>query len=244
MMLTQATPLTDAKYISSLSHIHGAVEDRKHLEVIQSHIVDYLFEVSRGGHGIIKTVPVFVDHTDPHSFHDVSYKVLTENEITIETYANTPSVSAAPIVVIFGVCAQRHLAAFTSKWSLGWLPSGTSDHAVGTVWFSKESFLEGRLLRVLELLNARTAVVPQAASAENRNGQWNCELTTLDKHKSHSGHVHACNWRRVKNNSPRFLEYGWEHHADWQTREGDSLSEGEYSLACECSYPKPIVHGS
>lgn len=221
-------------------------ESQKRLEILKSRIGDYLFELSRGGHSVIKTVPTFVhDHTDPLGFSDISFKVLTKEEISVDTYAASElrtTVSDTPIVVIFGVCSNRKLPAFTSKWSLGWLPSGAAKNAVGTVWFSRESFLESRLLHAPESFNARTTVVPTFAGVVD--GQWKCDITTWDKHEPYGARGQVCHWHKAGNSSPRSLEYVWEHYDNWSNREGDSLSEGEYSIACKykfCNLPLAVT---
>lgn len=233
---------SDVKYIHDLSEVRNLGVGRdaeKHLETVKTYVEHYLTELARGGYGIIKTVPTFVENSlDPFAFTDVAYKILTKDEITVAHYISGKAASDTPIVVIYGVCTRRPLPVFITRWSLGWLPSGGAKNTVGTVWFSKETFLEKRLLHVLEEFNARTTIVPKFAGIVD--GSWKCDLSTWEKHESRGARGERCTWQSGPSSSPRHLEYVWEHRDDWNyERDGTLVTEstGEYSLLCEHNNP-------
>lgn len=158
---------------------------------------------------------------------------MTKESVTIEDYTSgSHAITDTPVVVIFGVCTKRPIPPFASKWSLGWLPTGGAKNTVGTVWFSKESFLDHRLLHVLEDFNARTTVLPKFAGIVN--GVWNCDITTWEQSEQLGKRGVRCQWKELES-SPRYLEYVWEHKDDWAHENEATVRTdgvGEYTLGC------------
>lgn len=218
-----------------MHHLGDGREGERKLEVLKTFIGHYLLDLAQSGYGIIKTVPTFESENASKSFAftNVSYQILTKGVVTIQHFMlETQTASDIPVLVMFGVCTNRQLLTFPGKWSLGWLPTGES--RLGTVWFSREMFLQRRLLYVLEEFNARTTILPKFVGIEN--GAWKCDLTTWEQDENHSRRGDRCGWKEVSEGSPRYLEFIWEHRDDWShEREGTFYAEatGEYSLRCQ-----------
>lgn len=170
--------------------------------------------------------------------------MLTKESVTLEQYIDADEIRGivdTPVLVIYGVSTRRPVPPFLSKWSVGWLPSGVAKNTIGTVWFSKETFLERRLLALLEGFNARTTILPSFAGV--MNGVWKYDLTTWAASKYHSGRGERCAWTEIVSSNPRYLEYVWEHRDGWNHEtEGTTFSEGEYSLSCERFLCPSFVH--
>ena len=89
-------------------------------------------------------------------YQNFAFKIICEQEVKIENFLTTPSAASdSSIIVIAGLQSERPTPTF--PWSPGWLPS-TISRGVGTVWISKEEFLQ-RLLDILETFNAQTTIV-------------------------------------------------------------------------------------
>ncbi|GJE95840.1 hypothetical protein PsYK624_120300 [Phanerochaete sordida] len=230
--------LANAKYIGDLSdayNLGAGREGEKRLMTIKSLISSYLAEVGRSGCGILKTIPTYIDDVaDPFALKDIAFKVLTKDAVTIEHYVTgSHLITDTPVIAIYGVCTKRALPPFVGRWSLGWLPTSGPRDTAGIVCFSKESFLEQRLLHALEDFNARTTVLPKFAGLVN--GSWSCDLTTWYENELLGKRGVRCLWKEVATSSSRYLEYVWEHRDDW-AHENDATTRiegiGEYSLGC------------
>ena len=115
------------------------------------------------------------------------------------------------------------------KWLTSWIIPGGRRKNFGTVYLSKEIFLEGRLLRLLEGVNRRTTLLPKFAGIIN--GRSNFEVWAWDEETHHKNT--KCLWE-PRESGPEALEYGWEHYDSWShEHKGTDEKKSAYSLSCE-----------
>ncbi|KAF8313281.1 hypothetical protein DL93DRAFT_1187039 [Clavulina sp. PMI_390] len=103
--------------------------------------------------------------------------IYSRTPITRENYMIIPP-GEEPVVAILGMTdPQRQLPSADLCWSANWLYG--SGATLGTLALSKDVFLEGRLLPLLEGVNRATTLVP--AKLDMDAGEWLIELTTWKK---------------------------------------------------------------
>ncbi|KAJ7824728.1 hypothetical protein B0H14DRAFT_2369355 [Mycena olivaceomarginata] len=116
------------------------------------------------------------------------------------------------------------------NWGCGWVGPSRSH---GTICLSRESFLEGKLLAMLELVNRHTTVVPRFPR-ENEQ-EWEVYLTTWDHHQYRKNK--RCNWQKVDKATPGWLEYAWDHRDKWSyEHEGTREESSAFSVLCELCF--------
>ncbi|PSS11038.1 hypothetical protein PHLCEN_2v3334 [Hermanssonia centrifuga] len=206
------------------------------VETVKHYMLQYLAHLSRAGHNIIHSVPVFSsDLRISFGFTEVIHKVVTKTEVTVKNCTYRSHSSESPVILILGMCNGRSIPSFLLEWHAGWVISTRGHKSLGTVCLSREAFLEGRLLRLLAEINAKTTLVPEFAGVID--GQWKLDLTTWAQHTYRSsGNTDF----KKKSGSSSHLEYVWEHRDDWNyEHQGSDEKNGEYSLSCRT---KNTVH--
>ncbi|KAL0952771.1 hypothetical protein HGRIS_006999 [Hohenbuehelia grisea] len=183
----------------------------------------YLRELSHHGHHIIHTIPIF-PHTHKFGLTSASFQVVSKTTVTIK---NCMSRHEAPVIMVLGMMCGRPLPPSVILWGSGWVIPGGKSH--GTICLSRASFLEGKLLARLELVNARTTVVPRFPR-ENEE-EYKVYLTTWDHHRYRKSK--PCSWTLLSNANPGWLEYGWEHRDEWSyEHEGTREQSSGFSVLC------------
>ncbi|KAJ6541182.1 hypothetical protein DFH09DRAFT_1174690 [Mycena vulgaris] len=224
----------NAKHVPKLSitaGLHGMDREAAlKLETVIQYTREYLGHLSQNGHNIIHSVPVFTADADSFGLTSVTYQVVTKTKVTIETCRHAIKESEAPVILILGMCGFRPMPTIRLPWGQGWVISGQK--SLGTICLSRETFLEGRLLKLLALLNKKTTIVPEWAGIVN--GEWQYKLTTLEKHSRRKDE--RSSWKFFKK-SDKSLDYTWEHRDEWNhdsKHDGFSGEEkhGAYSLFC------------
>jgi hypothetical protein len=205
------------------------------LETVIQYTREYLEHLSHNGHNIIHSVPVFTVNADSFGLTSVTYQVVTKTKVTVETCRRAIKESETPVILILGMCAFRPLPTIRLPWVQGWVISGQK--SLGTICLSRETFLDGHLLKFLALVNKKTTIVPESAGIVN--GEWQYRLTTLEKHAFRANERGG--WKFAKK-SDKSLEFEYLHSDVWKhaaQHEGFSGEEktGEYSVLC-----KRLVH--
>ncbi|KAF7328255.1 hypothetical protein MVEN_02565400 [Mycena venus] len=225
----------NAKHIPALSNtagLHGT-GDREavlKLETVLQYTRDYLEHLSHNGHNIIHSVPVFTANANSFGITSVTYQVVTKTKVTLETCRHTIKDSDGPVILILGMCGFRSMPTVRLQWFNGWVLSGQK--SLGSICLSREMFLEGRLLKLLALVNKKTTIVPEWAGIVN--GDWDYELTILEKHSRRQNERGS--WKFFAR-TDKSLDYIWDHHDEWKhdsKHDGFSGEEkhGEYSVSC------------
>ncbi|KAJ7710708.1 hypothetical protein B0H17DRAFT_1223880 [Mycena rosella] len=225
----------NAKHVPELSITAGlqGMGDREavlKLETVLQYTREYLEHLSHHGHNIVHSVPIFTAGADSFGLTSVTYQVVTKTKVTIETCRHAIKESEAPVILILGMCGSRSMPTIRLQWFQGWVIPGQK--SLGSICLSKEMFLEGRLLKLLALVNKKTTIVPEWAGIVN--GEWQYHLTILEKHSRRNNERGS--WKFFKR-SDKSLDYIWEHRDEWNhdsKHEGFSGEEkhGEYSLSC------------
>jgi hypothetical protein len=152
---------------------------------------------------------------------------------TAVSVANCMFKYEAPVIMVLGMmCGRALLAQQPIPWGSGWVIPGGSRGAKshGTICLSRASFLEGKLLATLELVNRRTTVVPRFPRESEE--EWKVYLTTWDNHRYRKNK--QCSWKKVENGNPGWLEYGWEHRDEWSyEHEGTREEASGFSVLCK-----------
>ena len=83
-----------------------------------------------------------------------------------------------PVIVVCGMTRpDASFPATALRWSANWLYNNPS--TMGTLALSREIFLEGRLLPLLESINRATTLLP--AKLDMDAGDWEVEFTSWEK---------------------------------------------------------------
>ncbi|KAJ7199899.1 hypothetical protein B0H12DRAFT_1036920 [Mycena haematopus] len=185
----------------------------------------YLVELSVGGHNIIHSTPIF-PRTHHFGLTSASFQIVSKDVVTI---TNCMFEREAPVLMVVGMMGGRPLPTETISWGHGWVIHGGRIPSHGTMCLSRAALIEGKLLVALEVVNRRTTVVPRFPG--DHEEEWNVHLTTWDNH--HYRKNEQCNWKRVANSNPGWLEYAWEHRDDW-TYEHDSTRNQAFAFSVLC----------
>lgn len=228
-----------ANYRSELSNVDCLCEGKGRqvvdkLETAICYTKKYLAEMGHHGHNVIHTIPIFPGSAKSlFGLTSVAHCIVSKNKVTVETCGHARKASEAPVILIVGNCGGRALNFVPPEWNAGWViaASKSSSSSLGTVCLAKSAFLEGCLLKNLEVINAQTTIVPNFAGVID--GQWNFELTTWAKHAFRKSRI--CKWKAVEKCDEGTLQYIWEHRDGWShEHEGTAHDEtdGEYSIDC------------
>ncbi|KAF8125900.1 hypothetical protein K438DRAFT_2001766 [Mycena galopus ATCC 62051] len=203
---------------------HGALVAKRQFGSFRYFIEKYLDVLSTNGHNIIHSTPI-VPISDSFGFTDVSFQIVSKEPVTA---ANCVFHREAPVLVVYGMMSGRPMPQAVIQWGHGWVvPGRIPSH--GTVVLSRECFLESKLLAMLEVVNRRTTVVPRFPGADEE--EWKVHLTTWDDH--HYRRNERCNWKKVAQINPGWLEYAWEHRDEWTyEHEGTHNQTFAYAVLC------------
>lgn len=171
------------------------------------------------------------DETDQLTELSFHHKVVSEQEVTIESFLTSRLDSSdSSLVVILGVLTNT--AVPNVPWSPGWLPSAESN-GVGTVWISRDAFLE-HVLKYLADFNAETTIVRQNDSgtdsfitlkARNEANKDNVNYTKVE-----------AKWHPEQDSTllgPEWMAYNWHYTYDASRREGTLIRQDLDSLLCK-----------
>ena len=200
------------------------------LELVQRYIRDYFAALSGYGYNVIQSLPYLtrpdVDFSS-YAFTSIDYRVIASKEITIKNCMQKVNPAEAPALLIYGMLGGRPMPDQLIQWITSFIIAGKRNF--GTVCFNKQIFLEGNLLKRLELVNRRTTLVPKFAGVIDGKSHFDLCAWGDDQYRSKQ----LCNWRRTQ--APEgVLAYIWEHRDEWShEHEGTDEKSGEYSLQCE-----------
>jgi hypothetical protein len=183
----------------------------------------YLKQVSHNGMNIIYSIPISSSATAGFSLTSVAFQIVSKTVITV---TNRHLAKVAPVILVTGMCDARPLPNITLEWSEAWVVR----KSYGTVILSRENFLEGSLLSVLNGINAKTTVLPRFPSANE--DEFSVYLTTLENHPYRKNR--KTEWQLVKSSSPAWREYGFDHRDEWSyEHQGTQHDIGAYSVICK-----------
>ncbi|KAJ7731993.1 hypothetical protein B0H16DRAFT_1582407 [Mycena metata] len=220
----------NAEYIYKHSSMPN-IWDEGHLVAIERlksfihYMGKYLNVLSRGGHNIIHSIPIF-PHTHEFGLTSASFQVVSKSPVIVTNYMFEHEV---PVLMVVGMVCGRLLPVQTIPWVGGWVFSGGRSKSHGTICLSRTAFLEKKLLATLELVNRRTTVIPRFP--REGEDEWKVYLTTWADHPSRTHE--ECQWTKVENSNPSWLEYTWEHRDEWSyEHEGTRHGASGYSVLC------------
>ena len=115
-----------------------------------------------------------------------------------------------------------------------WVIHSKKFKTFGSVYLSKDAFLESRLLPLLERVNQKTTILPQFAGIVNNEWYFDIGAWEKDPHRF----VQRCLWERnAESSGEKYLEYVWNHYGELSSRERGAIGaerNAESLLACEC----------
>jgi hypothetical protein len=230
--------IPEATFIHELSTFDDASYGRSRLGIdkvqaviyyIQDHFLRHL---SASGHHILYSIPVWVAEKDRprDAFTDVTFQVYSKQVVERGNWSRVSKIYQ-PILVIIGVTGNRSLPRHRLQYSTNWLIRASEGISYGTVSLSRDLFLDGLLIPLLNKVNVATTVVPIHIGVEA--GEWDLALSTWGGKGSRK--KGPCAWKSVGANADALL-YKWEHRDDW-TYEHDSTvknaNKGSYFVSCE-----------
>jgi hypothetical protein len=196
---------------------------------MKTRIDEYLHYLERSGHNIIHSVPIFKQALT-FGLTDVSIQVVSKTVITVR---NVTHVHEAPVLLVLGMLEHRPMPTITISWGAGWVIPPRKGHvSYGTICLSQRTFLEGRLLHLLEQINRETTVIPRFPNEDE--DEHTVYLTTWNQHTHRRNK--GCNWTLSDKHHSDWLEYIFEHK---DVREYSHEMSGahpeldEYSVLCE-----------
>ncbi|KAK7042564.1 hypothetical protein R3P38DRAFT_320807 [Favolaschia claudopus] len=227
-----------AKYIYKHSSMPG-MWDSGSLSAVDTlksfihYMEKYLVELSMSGYNIIHSTPIF-PHTHGFGLTAATFQIISKTTVTI---MNCMFEHEAPVIMVLGMMRGRPLPTDAGiSWGSGWViptggaGAGAKSTSHGTICLSRESFLEGKLLVALELVNRRTTVVPRFP--EENEEEWQVYLTTWDQHRYRKNKV--CKWKKDEKVTDGWLMYGWEFRDEWTyDKEGTFIDASGYAVLCQ-----------
>lgn len=100
----------------------------------------------------------------------------------------------------------------------------------GTVCVSRATFLNTRVLALLEKVNAETTILPAFSGVED--GDWVLALTTWSNHQMKK--ARTCKWKEVTRAHSESLDFEWRNRDNWRYQhDGDFGGNGLYSVDCK-----------
>lgn len=231
------TFFADPKCITELCTFDGLDNDSDRIQVekqvaIREFVQVYLKTLVRDGHHVIHSVPIFCPGVDlQFGLTSAEFKVITKTVVTVNNCRRAIPLADAPVILVLGMCGGRPMPPIDIKWLCAWIISTKSNKTIGTLGLSRETFLEGVLLKKLMFINKRTTIVPKMASVIN--GVWKFELSQWSDHSMLAGT--DCRWKLASADNGK-LVYGWEHRTAWSHEHEETSQDdrnGEYALSCE-----------
>lgn len=229
--LTAPKCLPELCSFESLGHDSDRTQVEKQV-AIWEFVHSYLKTLIKDGHHVIHSVPIFTPGVDlQFGLTSAAFKVVTKTTVTISNCRRAIPPADAPIILVVGMCHGRQMLPLDIKWLCAWIISTKNHKSIGTLGLSRETFLEGVLLKKLMFINKRTTIVPKMASVIN--GVWKFELAQWSDHQMLAGT--DCAWKLASADNGK-LVYGWEHRTSWSHEHEETSHDdrnGEYALSCE-----------
>lgn len=201
----------------------------------------YFGRLAYSGCNIVYSVPVRAQRGQnlSYAYTDVKYQIVTKSPITLQTYVGRNAVYDAPVILILGMCNFRSMPASVVWWHDFWVIPNLKYKTIGTVYLSKNAFLESRLLPLLEKINEKTTVVPQFAGIVN--DEWHFDIATWEKdaHRNRQ----RCAWGKADSTSKDVIEYVWNHYGEMSQREKGTVgteTNAETTLSCKFLVPSYV----
>ncbi|KAH8110420.1 hypothetical protein DFH11DRAFT_1803752 [Phellopilus nigrolimitatus] len=235
--------LSTAKFNLSLSTIPGLLDgtDYRTIRVRREALVYYVqtcyFPVfKRAGHQVLYTVPTVkqgVTGNRPHIFTSLRFEIVpftyAPGAAPLEgLYGRHRAIFERNAVVIVGVTDGRPLPPHALPRGINWTSGTANEVPHGTVCLSRKTFLEARLLTLLERVNRETTIVPSFSGVDG--GEWILKLTTWGKHEMKKNS--DCKWREITSGE-QSLDFEWKNRDEWRyEHEGDFDNNGLYTVNC------------
>jgi hypothetical protein len=156
--------IPEATFIHELSTFDDASYGRSRLGVDKAQAVIYYIQdhflrhLSASGHHILYSIPVWVADKDRprHAFTDVKFHVYSKQVVERGNWGRLSKIYQ-PILVIIGVTGRRSLPHHQLQYSTNWLMRASEGISYGTVSLSRDLFLDGLLIPLLNKVNAATS---------------------------------------------------------------------------------------
>ena len=201
-------------------------------------VKDYLAKLADGGYNIIYSVPVRIQRGPNVSFAytDVKYQVVTKDTITVQNALASRTVFESPVILICGMLNYRAMPATNVPWYDNWVIHSRKNKTFGSVYLSKEAFLESRLLPLLERINQKTTLLPQFTGIIN--DEWFFDVSNWEQDTYRS--KQRCTWvKDAQSSNENYLEYTWNHNGELSQREKGTIGfekNAESTLSCKPSW--------
>ena len=157
---------TAATYVPELSTVTGLGRGNESIarqKIILDSLRSYLGQLTDAGYNILYSIPVRTQRGQNVSFvyTSVKHQIVTKESITIRNCGQSRSVYDSPVILILGMCNFRIMPANSVPWHDNWVIHSKKFKTFGSVYLSKDAFLESRLLPLLERVNQKTTILPQ-----------------------------------------------------------------------------------
>ena len=211
----------------SLSRLAALVENTKL----------HLSRLADGGFNIIYSLPVAVQRGMGLSsaYTSIKHQVVTKTAITTSNSGISRTAYESPVVLLLATYNFRPVPTNVVPWHDLWVIYGRTHKTVGSVYLSKDAFLETRLLPLLERINRKTTIIPKASGIINDKFTFDVTTWAQDARRANQ----ACPWEKdTKYLTDAALHYIWEHKNELIQREQSSMPLEhvvESNLSCKSS---------
>lgn len=212
---------------------------RKRSEALVYYLQSCYFPVlKRAKHHVLYTIPL--DSTDGHhhrhTLTSLKFQITPfchASGLFVEgLYGKHRALFERNMIVLMGMIDHHPMPCCELPRGFNWVGGVTSEIPTGTVCISRKTFLEARVLSVLEKINRETTVVPEFFDVNN--GEWDLHLTTWDKHAMKS--KRSCEMTPI-HRGDQTLDFKWENKDEWNYRhEGDNDCETAACYTVRCEY--------
>lgn len=229
--------LSDAEYVPALSTFSDLGEGQDALgrsRAIVNYARQYLHTLALGGYHIVHSVPVFSRGTSSTSpLTSVTCQVVSRHDIDVRNCLQRRKSADPPVIAVLGTCHNRPLSSSRLDADSLWVIRRRAQGLSGTACFSREAFLEGRVLHALSNINASTTLVANYVGVIE--GEWQCDVSLWNAHEYRKGT--ESRWKLQADQPAGYITYEWQHRDDRAHKHEGSYdnnlaSEGESRLTC------------
>ncbi|KAH8114471.1 hypothetical protein DFH11DRAFT_220480 [Phellopilus nigrolimitatus] len=236
--------LSTTRFNLSLSTIPGlldgtdyrAIRARREALVYYTQMC-YFPAFKRARHQVLYTIPTRVKNDHDNQLHTLTSLKFQIAPFSYETdakpieglYGRYRAIFERNAILIRGMTDGRPLPTHPLPRNVNWISGVGKEVPYGTVCLSRKTFLEARLLALLERFNRDTTIVPSFSGVDS--GEWILKLTTWSKHGTKKNY--GCKWREIPTTSDESLDFEWRNRDEWRYEyEGDFEGNGLYTVNC------------
>ena len=235
--------ISAARFNLCLSSLPGLVDcsNSRLIRTLHEALVFYITKqyfptLVRARHNILYTIPLDVNPNDQyhkHALTSVKFQILpfihTNGGNFVEgLYGKQRTIFDRNMIVFLGMFDGRPMPCHWLPCGINWVCGTVKDTPHGVVCISRRSFLQARILTVLEEVNCDTTIVPRFSGIHC--GKWVLKLTSWKCHELKDDR--ACKWTEVLSCGDS-LVFQWKNRDEWcYKHEGDLNGVGYYVVRC------------